>query len=92
MTIDLLQQLEQKVAHAVEVIELLRMQIEELEEESITLKEENVTLKAEQEKWRNDLVGLIKRFDQIEGASPSETVAQTITKVRELENEVECMA
>lgn len=59
MTNDLLQKLEQKVAHAVEVIELLRMQIEELETE-------NTTLKAEHDKWRRDLVSLIKRFDQIE--------------------------
>jgi len=59
MTSDLLLQLEQKVAHAVEVIELLRLQIEELEEE-------NIALKAEHEKWRNDLAALIKRFDQID--------------------------
>jgi len=59
MTTDLLQKLEQKVAHAVEVIELLRMHIEELETE-------NTTLKAEHDKWRRDLVSLIKRFDQIE--------------------------
>lgn len=59
MANDLLQKLEQKVAHAVEVIELLRMQLEELETE-------NTTLKAEHDKWRRDLVSLIKRFDQIE--------------------------
>ncbi|MGE3319065.1 MAG: cell division protein ZapB [Candidatus Berkiella sp.] len=63
MTTDLLQKLEQKVAHAVEVIELLRMQIEELEME-------NTTLKAEHEKWRKDLVSLISRFDQIEEKAP----------------------
>ncbi len=59
MTADLLQKLEQKVAHAVEVIELLRMHLEELEAE-------NVALKAEHDKWRRDLVSLIKRFEQIE--------------------------
>lgn len=63
MTTDLLQKLELKVAHAVEVIELLRMQIEELETE-------NTTLKAEHEKWRKDLVSLISRFDQIEEKAP----------------------
>lgn len=56
---DLLFQFEQKVEHAIDLIELLRLQIEELEEE-------NVTLRGEQEKWRDDLVNLIKRFDQIE--------------------------
>lgn len=59
MAFDLLLKLEQKVEHAVEVIELLRLQIEELEEE-------NSALKAEQEKWRDELLSLIGRFDQIE--------------------------
>ncbi len=59
MTSDLLLQLERKVSHAVEVIELLRLQVEELEQE-------NLVLKAEHDKWRNDLTALIKRFDQIE--------------------------
>jgi FtsZ-binding cell division protein ZapB len=59
MTSDLLLQLEQKVAHAVEVIELLRMQIEELEDE-------NKVLKLEHDKWRHDLGALIRRFDSID--------------------------
>lgn len=60
MTSDLLLQLEQKVAHAVEVIELLRLHVEDLEHE-------NALLKTEHEKWRKDLTALIKRFEQIEG-------------------------
>lgn len=56
---DLLFQLEQKVEHAVDLIELLRLQIEELEEE-------NAALRSEQEQWRDDLVQLLKRFEQIE--------------------------
>jgi FtsZ-binding cell division protein ZapB len=59
MTSDLLLQLEKKVAHAVEVIELLRLQVEELEQE-------NGVLKSEHEKWRKDLTSLISRFDQID--------------------------
>ncbi len=62
MTSDLLLQLERKVSHAVEVIELLRLQVEELEQE-------NLVLKAEHEKWRNDLTNLIKRFDQIDNTA-----------------------
>ncbi len=62
MSTDLLSQLEQKVEHALEVIELLRLQIDELEQE-------NAALKAEQEKWRHDLAGLLARFDQIDVAS-----------------------
>lgn len=59
MTSDLLLQLEQKVSHAVEVIELLRLQVEELEKE-------NTVLKAEHEKWRRDLSALIKRLDIVD--------------------------
>lgn len=77
MTTDLLQKLELKVANAVEVIELLRMQIEELETE-------NTTLKAEHEKWRRDLVSVIKRFDQIEEKS---TPAVSVQKLRVVEED-----
>lgn len=56
---DLLFQLEQKVENAVDLIELLRLQIEELEEE-------NAALRSEQEQWRDDLLNLLKRLDQIE--------------------------
>lgn len=59
---DLLFQFEQKVEHAVELIELLRLQIEELEEE-------NIKLRGEQEKWKDDLVNLITRFDQIDSTN-----------------------
>jgi cell division protein ZapB len=59
MSTSLLSKLEKKVEHTVEVIELLRLQIEELEEE-------NAALKAEQEKWRADLSALLQRFDDIE--------------------------
>lgn len=59
MSLELLNQLEIKVGHTIEVIELLKLQIEELEEE-------NTALKAEHEKWRNDLVDVISRFDAVE--------------------------
>lgn len=59
MSADLFNKLEKKVQHAVEVIELLRLQIEELEEE-------NLALKAEHEKWRSDLSSMIRRFDDID--------------------------
>lgn len=74
MLTDLLLQLEKKIANAVEVIELLRMQVEELEEE-------NINLKAEQEKWKHDLISVIKRFDQIDVApnqKPRFAVKQTV--------------
>ena len=79
MTSDLLHQLEQKVANAIEVIELLRLQVEELEGE-------NAALKTEHERWRNDLSALIKRFDQIDNAvsqRPRYTVKTTVSEVEE---------
>ncbi|MCS5712526.1 cell division protein ZapB [Candidatus Berkiella aquae] len=76
MTTDLLQKLELKVANAVEVIELLRMQIEELETE-------NTALKAEHDKWRRDLVSLIKRFDQIEEKPASASIHKMRTHEEE---------
>lgn len=66
---DLLFQFEQKVDNAIELIELLRLQIEELEEE-------NTALRGEQEKWRDDLVNLINRFDQIDPSATPVPVAQ----------------
>lgn len=62
---DLLFKLEQKVEHAVDLIELLRLQIEELEEE-------NAALRSEQEQWRDDLVNLLKRFEQIDPSADQE--------------------
>ncbi len=73
MSTNLLNKLEKKVEHTVEVIELLRLQIEELEEE-------NAALKAEQEKWRADLSALLQRFDDIE-------VDQETDEYEELEEE-----
>jgi cell division protein ZapB len=76
MTADLLQQLEQKVAHAVEVIELLRLQVEELEQE-------NLVLKTEHDKWRKDLSALLKRFDQIDTSFISRPAKQTVSATEE---------
>lgn len=75
MSHDLLMELEQKVEHAVEVIELLRLQIDELEDE-------NTLLKVEHEKWREDLTSLIQRFDQVDVSADLET-SQLIEAVTE---------
>ncbi len=57
MMIELLNKLERKIGHAIETIELLKLQIDELEEE-------NAALRAEQEKWRHDISGLLSRLDR----------------------------
>lgn len=59
MQAELLLKLEEKVRHAVEVIRLLRAQVDALEDE-------NTLLKADHEKWREDLATFIQRFDQSE--------------------------
>jgi|GEM_PF-3008235 cell division protein ZapB len=71
----LFSQLEQKVGHALDVIELLRLQIEELEEE-------NALLRSEQEQWRDDLVNLVQRFDQM-GEPPTTARALNETPHKE---------
>jgi len=71
---NILSTLEQKVGRAVELIELLRLQVEELEQENSHLKEE-------QNRWRHDLTTLIHKFDEIEAetlAAPT-TTAQPAT-------------
>lgn len=73
MSQDLLSQLERKVSHSIEVIELLKMQIDELESENSQIKAENTAvknenqeLKDEQAKWKNDLQEIIGQFDKVE--------------------------
>jgi cell division protein ZapB len=71
MTADLLQKLEEKIANALDTIELMRLQIDALEQE-------NTTLKGEQDKWRRDLKALLSRFDAIESPkhAPANEVAE----------------
>lgn len=84
MTTDLLLQLEQKVSHAVEVIELLRLHIEDLEHE-------NAILKGEHEKWRRDLTALIKRFDQIDAPKSAPVQSRPASKSQVAVQEEEFM-
>ncbi len=78
MNMDLLLQLEQKVAHAVEVIEFLRLQVDELEQEKSMLT-------GELEKWRRSLSTLIKRLDQAD--APNAPVRHVKTHVMQDEEE-----
>lgn len=65
MSHELFNQLEQKVASAVEALELLKMEAEEL-------REENARLKQEREDWERRLSALLGKFDDVETGSPSE--------------------
>lgn len=59
MSNELLNQLEQKVTSAVEALELLKMEAEEL-------REENGRLKQEREEWERRLTTLLGKFDEVE--------------------------
>ncbi|MDR5867153.1 cell division protein ZapB [Halomonas koreensis] len=66
MSIELFNQLEQKVTSAVEALELMKMEAEEL-------REENARLKQEREDWERRLSGLLSKFDEVEtGAGEAE--------------------
>lgn len=59
MSIELFNRLEQKVTSAVEALELLKMEAEEL-------REENTRLKQEREEWERRLNGVLGKLDEIE--------------------------
>ncbi len=59
MSIELFNRLEQKVTSAVEALELLKMEAEEL-------REENSRLKQEREEWERRLTAVLGKLDEIE--------------------------
>lgn len=59
MSTELFNQLEQKVTNAVESLEMLKMEAEEL-------REENARLKQQQHEWENRLSGLLDKFRELE--------------------------
>lgn len=67
MSIELFNQLEQKVTSAVEALELMKMEVEEL-------REENTHLKQEHEAWGQRLSSLLNKFNEADvdesGAQP----------------------
>ncbi|MFB9145854.1 cell division protein ZapB [Halomonas alkalicola] len=63
MSIELFNRLEQKVTSAVEALELLKMEAEEL-------REENARLKQEREEWERRLTGVLGKLDEIEAGEP----------------------
>ncbi|MFO8047095.1 MAG: cell division protein ZapB [Halomonas sp.] len=58
MSNELFNRLEQKVTSAVEALELLKMEAEEL-------REENTRLKQEREEWERRLTGVLSKLDEI---------------------------
>ncbi|HET8791460.1 MAG TPA: cell division protein ZapB [Modicisalibacter sp.] len=64
MSIELFNQLEQKVTNAVESLEMLKMEADEL-------REENARLKQEHQEWERRLSGLLEKFRELEGSENS---------------------
>ncbi|GAB6874904.1 cell division protein ZapB [Halomonas shantousis] len=64
MSIELFNQLEQKVQNAVDTIEMLKMEAEEL-------REENGRLKQERDDWERRLGDLLGKFQGLEGDTSS---------------------
>ncbi|SDM06735.1 cell division protein ZapB [Modicisalibacter muralis] len=64
MSIELFNQLEQKVTNAVESLEILKMEADEL-------REENARLKQEHQEWERRLSALLDKFRELEGSETS---------------------
>ncbi len=89
MSEQLLTQLEEKIDNAIENIELLRLQVEELEEKNAKLQNENATFKTRQSQWEQGLTKLLNKLDDI---SHESIVQVEKNKVEYLEEEVEALA
>ena len=65
MSSELLQKLEEKVDTTIETIELLRLQIEELEDRKEKLIGENTKLKEKQDTWEKNLNSMLDKLDVV---------------------------
>jgi len=61
----LLEQLESKIDDVIETVEIMRLQIEELEEKNATLQAENAIFKSRQSEWEQGLTTLLNKLDDI---------------------------
>lgn len=61
---DLLEQLEEKIILALESMELLRMENEELKDEVAELKKQNVELDGQQAAWEVKVASMLGQFEE----------------------------
>ena len=66
MSNEILAKLEGKIDNALETIELLRLQIEELDEKNKTLQQENFMLKDKHNSWEKNLTLMLSKLDTID--------------------------
>lgn len=64
MSLELFNQLEQKVTDTVEALEMMKLENEEL-------RNENALLKQEREEWERRLQGVLSKFDGMDDSSAS---------------------
>lgn len=90
----LLEQLEAKINNAIEAIELLRLQVEELEEKNEELEKknqalqnDNTSLKGRQSDWEHSLTSLLGKLDNASiGKEGGET--RKVEHFEEIEEEI----
>ncbi len=66
MNFDVLDKLESKVQTAVDTIQLLQLEMEELKEENSQLLNHNNELKGQQDAWQERLRSLLGRMDDVQ--------------------------
>lgn len=71
MSSQLLQQLEDKINQTIETIELLRLQIEELEQKNTKLQDDNNVLKDKLEAWEKTLHTMLHRLNDVDAMQES---------------------
>lgn len=81
MSNELLQQLETKVDAAIEVIELLRLQVEELEDANNRKQEEIAKLTEANTNYETNINSLLDKLAQIEATKQEEKVENFATEM-----------
>lgn len=85
---NLLEELDRRVDNTIETIELLRLQIDELEEKYNKLTGENDALKGKQSSWEQNLSVMLQKLNAIDAPKQAEP-SQPAQIVRETEAEAE---
>lgn len=81
MSSELLQKLEDKIDNALETIELLRLQNDELEEKYSKLLNDNTLLKNKHATWEQNLTTMLEKLDAIEPKAPAVRVQEEAVAV-----------
>ena len=69
MSNEIIHKLEEKIDNAIETIELLRLQIDELEDKSSNLSAECDNLKNIKTEWEKSLSSILNKLDSVDGTT-----------------------